>query len=166
MRSSSARASARPRRAPPGSSPPRAPPRQGAALLPLEPRKPLFRGGPVTQSMARDTDPTTVTEIRPASSGTGSIRLRKRARPRDLWERALDRPLLWLAAFLILGTWCLQPGAFHFANRAQPNTIADHDYVASRDLLLNDDEATVKKQREARDAVLPIYDLDPGALAA
>ncbi len=115
--------------------------------------------------MARDTDPTSVTEIRPASSGTGSIRLRKRARPRDLWEGALDRPLLWLAAFLILGTWCLQPGAFHFSNRAQPNTIADHDYVASRDLLLNDDEATVKKQREARDAVLPVYDLDPGALA-
>jgi putative nucleotidyltransferase with HDIG domain len=118
--------------------------------------------------MARDTDPTSVTEIRPAANptgGTGAIRLRKRTRPRDLWELALDKPLVWLAAFLILGTWCLQPGAFHFSNRVQTGAIADHDYVASRDLLLNDDEATVKKQREARDAVLPVYDLDPGALA-
>jgi putative nucleotidyltransferase with HDIG domain len=115
--------------------------------------------------MARDTDPTSVTEIRPATSGTGAIRLRNRTRPRDLWERALALPLVWLGAFLILGAWCLLPGAFHFSRRAIPGTIADHDYVASRDLLLNDDEATVKKQRDARDAVLPLYDLDPGAIA-
>src|SRR5215218_3515277 len=113
--------------------------------------------------MARDNDPSTVTEIRPVTSGTGSIRLRKRPRPRDLWERALEMPLLWLGVFLILGTWCLVPGAFLFTKRAQPGTIADHDYVASRDLLLNDDEATRRKQAEARNAVLPVYDLDQGA---
>ena len=72
-------------------------------------------------------------------------------------------PLLWLGVFLILGTWCLVPGAFLFTKRAQAGTIADHDYVASRDLLLNDDEATRHKQAEARNAVLPVYDLDPGA---
>jgi putative nucleotidyltransferase with HDIG domain len=113
--------------------------------------------------MARDNDPSTVTEIRPVTSGTGSIRLRKRPRPRDLWERAIEMPLLWLGVFLILGTWCLVPGAFLFTKRAQAGAIADHDYVASRDLLLNDDEATRRKQAEARNAVLPVYDLDPGA---
>ena len=113
--------------------------------------------------MARDNDPSTVTEIRPATSGTGSIRLRKRPRPRDLWERAIEMPLLWLGVFLIVGTWCLVPGAFLFTKRAQAGTIADHDYVASRDLLLNDDEATRHKQGEARNAVLPVYDLDQGA---
>src|SRR3954468_590643 len=111
--------------------------------------------------MARDKDPSTVPEIRPV---TGTIRLRKRARPRDVWERAIEMPWLWLGAFLVLGTWCLLPGAFHFTSRVQAGTIADRDYVASRDLLLNDNEATRKKQREARDAVLPVYDLDPGAV--
>jgi putative nucleotidyltransferase with HDIG domain len=115
--------------------------------------------------MARDTDPLNVTEIRPVSGGTGTIRLRKRTRPRDLWESALAHPWAWLGAFLLLGTWCLQPGAFHFSRRAQPGTIADHDYVASRDLPLNDDEATARKQRAARDAVLPVYDFAPGAIA-
>ncbi len=112
--------------------------------------------------MARDNDPSTSPGLRPV---TGTIRLRRRTRPRDLWERAIEMPWLWLGAFLVLGTWCLLPGAFHFTNRAQAGTIADRDYVASRDLLLNDDEATRKKQREARDAVLPVYDLDPGAIA-
>lgn len=112
--------------------------------------------------MARDDDATTPTEIRPT---TGAIRLRKRPRPRDLWERALELPLLWLGLFLVLGTWCLLPGAFLFSHRAEPGTIADHDYVATRDLLLDDDEATLQKQREARNAVLPVYDYDPGVIA-
>ena len=112
--------------------------------------------------MARDNDPSTVPDLRPV---TGAIRLRRRTRPRDLWERAIEMPWLWLGAFLVLGTWCLLPGAFHFTNRAQAGTIADRDYAASRDLLLNDDDATRRKQREARDAVLPVYDLDPGAVA-
>ncbi|HEY0511282.1 MAG TPA: HDIG domain-containing protein [Thermoanaerobaculia bacterium] len=115
--------------------------------------------------MARDNDATTTPEIRPASGATGSIRLRKRPRPRDLWDRAIEMPLLWLGLFLVLGTWCLLPGAFLFSHQAEPGTIADHDYVASRDLLLNDDEATRQKQLEARGAVLPVYDLDPGVIA-
>src|SRR5829696_1564173 len=112
--------------------------------------------------MARDRDSTSVTDIRPA---TGTIRLRRRRRVHDLWDRALEMPLLWLGLFLILGTWCLMPGAFLFTRRAVPGTIADHDYVASRDLLLNDDEATRIKQREAREKVLPVYDLEPGGTA-
>jgi cyclic-di-AMP phosphodiesterase PgpH len=111
--------------------------------------------------MARDKDTTSISEIRPV---TGAIRLRKRLRPRDVWDRAVEMPLLWLALFLVLGTWCLVPGAFLFSSRAVPGTIADRDYVASRDLLLGDDAATQAKQREAREGVLPVYDLDPGVI--
>src|SRR6185295_10684062 len=109
--------------------------------------------------MARDKEPTS--ELRAV---TGAIRIGTRLRPRDLWDGAMEMPRLWLPLFLVLGTWCLLPGAFLFSNRAVPGTIADRDYVASRDLLLDDDEATSAKQREARDQVLPVYDLDPGAI--
>jgi len=109
--------------------------------------------------MARDKD--TTSEIRAV---TGAIRIGKRLRARDAWERAVEMPFLWLASFLLLGTWCLLPGAFLFSNRAVPGTIADRDYVASRDLLLDDEEATGAKQREAREAVRPVYDLDPGVI--
>src|SRR5215510_3085291 len=110
--------------------------------------------------MARDRESTS--EIRAV---TGAIRISKRLRARDAWDRAVEMPFLWLVLFLVLGTWCLLPGAFLFSNRAVPGTIADRDYVASRDLLLDDEEATGAKQREAREAVRPVYDLDPGVIA-
>ncbi|HEX6902320.1 MAG TPA: HDIG domain-containing protein [Thermoanaerobaculia bacterium] len=110
--------------------------------------------------MARERDQTGITEIRTA---TGSIRLPKGPRPRDLWDRAVEMPFLWLALFLVVGAWCLLPGAFLFTHRAEPGTIAERDYVASRDLLLLDRNATQAKQQKARDAVLTIYDFDPGA---
>ncbi|HEX3555950.1 MAG TPA: HDIG domain-containing protein [Thermoanaerobaculia bacterium] len=109
--------------------------------------------------MARDKDSTGVIDIRPA---TRAMLLRRRLRLRDAWEQALEMPWLWLGLFLLLATWALTPGAFLFPNRAVAGAIADRDYVASRDLLLKDDEATLAKQREARDAVLRVYDLDPG----
>jgi cyclic-di-AMP phosphodiesterase PgpH len=110
-------------------------------------------------NMVRDKEPTS--KIRAV---TGAIRIGKRLRPRDFWDRAMEMPRIWLPLFLVLGTWCLLPGAFLFSNRAVPGTIADRDYVASRDLLLGDDEATQSKQREARESVLPVYDLDPGVI--
>jgi putative nucleotidyltransferase with HDIG domain len=111
--------------------------------------------------MAQDKDATKVSEIRPV---TGTIRLRKRPRPRDVWERAIEMPWLWLALFVMAGTWCLLPGTFFFKSRAEAGTIADRDYLATRDLLLNDDGATREKQRLAREAVLPVYDFDPGVI--
>src|SRR3954466_14727413 len=110
--------------------------------------------------MAREKDsPTGVIDIRPA---TRAMLLRRRLGLRDAWEQALEMPWLWLGLFLLLATWTLTPGAFLFPNRAVAGAIADRDYVASRDLLLKDDEATLARQREARDAVLRVYDLDPG----
>lgn len=107
--------------------------------------------------------PTGSTKARPSRLeliSTGTINLRKRVRAIDLWRRALENPALWVALFLLLGTWALMPGSLFFARRAVPNTIADRDFVATRDLLLLDQEATQAKQAERREAVLPVYDLD------
>jgi putative nucleotidyltransferase with HDIG domain len=109
--------------------------------------------------MARDKDlPTGVIDIRPA---TRAMLLRRRLRLRDAWEQALEKPWLWLGLFLLLATWTLTPGVFLFPNRAVAGAVADRDYVATHDLLLDDDDATHAKQREAREAVLQVYDLDP-----
>ncbi|HYX23765.1 MAG TPA: HDIG domain-containing protein [Thermoanaerobaculia bacterium] len=107
----------------------------------------------------KDRDSTGVIDIRPA---TRAMLLRRRLRLRDAWEQALEMPWLWLALFLLLATWTLTPGVLLFPNRAVAGAVADRDYVAIRDFPLNDDEATRVKQREARDAVLRVYDLDPG----
>jgi len=93
---------------------------------------------------------------------TGSFNLRRKLRPTDLWFRALEMPGLWVTLFLLCGAWALMPGAFHITPRATPNTIADRDFVATRDLLLLDEDATRTKQEQAREEVLQVYDFDPG----
>jgi putative nucleotidyltransferase with HDIG domain len=96
---------------------------------------------------------------------TGTAHLRRRWRSKDLWRRALETPALWVALLLVLGTWCLMPGAFLFKPRVTPGAIADRDYVAPRDLLLEDEAATRAKQERAREEVLQVYDFDPGLAA-
>jgi len=96
---------------------------------------------------------------------TGTLNLRRKLRPTDFWFRALEMPWLWVTLFLLLGTWALMPGIFRFIPRAVPNTIADRDFVANRDLLLLDDEATRSKEEQARAEVLQVYDFDPGVAA-
>lgn len=95
---------------------------------------------------------------------TGTFLLRRRLQEKRPWQRALETPSLWVALFLLLGTWALMPGAFLFSPRATPGAIAARDYVASRDLLVWDEDATRIKQQQAREAVLPVYDLDLGAM--
>jgi putative nucleotidyltransferase with HDIG domain len=95
---------------------------------------------------------------------TGTFYIRRRLRESRPWARALETPALWVTLFLILGTWALMPGAFLFWARAVPGSVASRDYVASRDLLVSDEDATRAKQEEAREAVLPVYDYDPGVI--
>lgn len=96
---------------------------------------------------------------------TGTLHLKRRLRDRHPWQRALEMPALWAALFLVIGTWCLTPGAFTLAPRVGPGTIAGRDFVATRDLLLLDAEATLAKREEARQGVLQVYDFDPGVVA-
>ncbi|MES1246036.1 MAG: HDIG domain-containing metalloprotein [Acidobacteriota bacterium] len=96
---------------------------------------------------------------------TGTFYIRRRMRESRPWVRALETPALWVSLFVILGTWALMPGAFLFWARAVPGSVASRDYVASRDLLVSDEDATHAKQEEARQSVLPVYDYDPGVIA-
>ncbi|HEV7518865.1 MAG TPA: HDIG domain-containing protein [Thermoanaerobaculia bacterium] len=80
----------------------------------------------------------------------------------ELWRGSLGYRALWAVLFLVLGTWSLMPGGFFFAARARAGAIAGQDYVAPHDLLLPDEESTRAKQGRSRDAVLPVYDFDPG----
>jgi hypothetical protein len=93
---------------------------------------------------------------------TGTLHLKRKLRATEIWFHALEIPALWVVLFLLLGTWALVPGAFLFTPRAVPNTIADRDFIATRDLLLLDEDATRAKQDQAREEVLQVYDLDPG----
>jgi putative nucleotidyltransferase with HDIG domain len=109
--------------------------------------------------MARDKDRTSTIRLMPSSRGTALGRL-GRQRLGEAWDRALEMPALWVGLFLLLATWALVPGGLRFSPAAEQGTVADRDYVANRDLLLQDEEATRTKQEEAREAVLPVYDLD------
>jgi putative nucleotidyltransferase with HDIG domain len=108
--------------------------------------------------MARDKDRTS-----PIALIHGSPRVSSwRVRPAELWQRTLEMPWLWVGLFLGLATWLLVPGSLRFSPTAVAGAVADRDYLASRDLLLHDEEATRAKQERVREAVLPVYDLDPG----
>jgi cyclic-di-AMP phosphodiesterase PgpH len=131
---------------------------------PLDPMAPTASNGSNASHLA-----TGAHKVRPSSRleliSTGAFNLKRKLRPSDVWFRALEMPALWVALFLLLGTWALVPGAFLFTPRATPNTIADRDFIATRDLLLLDEEATRSKQEQARAEVLQVYDFDPGVAA-
>ncbi|HYO16454.1 MAG TPA: HDIG domain-containing protein [Thermoanaerobaculia bacterium] len=109
--------------------------------------------------MARDKDRTSPIRLMPASRGTTLGRL-GRLRVGEAWDQALETPVFWVGLFLLLATWVLVPGGLRFSPTAEQGAVADRDYVANRDLLLQDEEATLAKQEQAREDVLPVYDLD------
>lgn len=82
----------------------------------------------------------------------------------ELWRKSLEMPGLWVALFLLLGTWVLMPGVFLFLPEVAPGAVAERDYVANRDLLLPDSDATEVQQNLAREKVRPVYDLDSAAI--
>ncbi|HUO86747.1 MAG TPA: HDIG domain-containing protein [Thermoanaerobaculia bacterium] len=83
----------------------------------------------------------------------------------ERWWRLLDRPLLWLVVFLLVGAWGLTPGGFFLRPEIEADSIAPRDVVAPEELLLLDEEATREKQRRAEQEVLPVYDLDRSVAA-
>lgn len=124
--------------------------------------------GPAAPNPTAPQTPQTSQRSRPSRLeliSTGTINLRRRVGAAELWSRALEMPALWVGLLLVLGTWILTPGSFLFAGRAVPNSIAERDYVATRDLLLLDEQASQDRQTRARDEVLEVYDFDPGVAA-
>jgi hypothetical protein len=82
---------------------------------------------------------------------------------KERWDQLLGLHVLWLVLYLALGAWCLLPSGTFF-QPAEVGAIAARDYVAPRDLLVPDEEATRGKRQRAREEVLPVYDFDSGAL--
>ncbi len=73
------------------------------------------------------------------------------------------RPLAWAAGYVIVTTLAFAP-ALSFRDRPMgPGTIAAHDVVAPRDLIVPDPEATARRRTEAAEEVLPLYELDSQA---
>lgn len=80
------------------------------------------------------------------------------------WQRLLERDPLWLLLFVLVATWALVPSRhWGIGGRVEVGSVASRDYLAPRDALVLDREATEEKERRARDEVLPVYDLDTAA---
>jgi len=73
-----------------------------------------------------------------------------------------QRNLLLLLVSILIAFIIIPKGSF-ISGFYQPGDIASRNVKAPRDQLVPDDSLTEKKQREAADAVLPIYDYDPRA---
>lgn len=85
-------------------------------------------------------------------------------RTSEIWTGLLEKPAIWVSVFVLVGLWALVPTRLLFAPNLAPGSIANRDYVASRDLLLLDEESTREKERRAREDVLPVYDFDASAV--
>lgn len=81
-------------------------------------------------------------------------------RMREGWDGVLDWPVLWSALFVITAVWCLLPSGLLFSRPPRVNDVARRDYVAQHDLQVLDVETTAARRQQARDRVLPVYDLD------
>jgi putative nucleotidyltransferase with HDIG domain len=77
------------------------------------------------------------------------------------WDRALERPLAWAVVAVLGCTWLLLPRVGVGPPEWEPDEVATFDVVIPYDMTLPDDGATEAAKREARQAVLPVYDLEP-----
>ena len=71
-----------------------------------------------------------------------------------------QRRLLMVLLALVLTAIIIPKGGF-IPDYYAPGDIASRDVKAPKDLLIPDQPLTEKKQQEAEDAVLPLYDYDP-----
>ena len=78
----------------------------------------------------------------------------------DSWRRALSAHGLWLLVYLAVGTWALMPRLEILGQAVEAGDIASREYIATRDVLVPDEDTTDERRRRAREAVLPVYDYD------
>jgi len=79
-----------------------------------------------------------------------------------LWADDHNRPQILLLLLALLLTVIIIPKGGLTPAHYAPGDIASRDVKAPRDMLVPDPDLTAKKRQEAEQAVLPIYDLDPG----
>ena len=79
---------------------------------------------------------------------------------RQSWRRLLELVPVWLVLFVGLSTWALLPRSAFLVPQVEAGTIATRTLLAERDLSVPNEAATLVLQRQAEDAVPPIYDFD------
>lgn len=80
---------------------------------------------------------------------------------RGIWDRMLERPLVWGMLAVVACTWFLLPRLGTTLPVWSPGEVATFDVVVPRDLAVPDEAATEAVRQESRDAVLPVYDFEP-----
>ncbi len=78
------------------------------------------------------------------------------------WDRILEKPLLWGLVAAVACTWFVMPRTVPRLPLWEPGEVAAFDVVVQADQAIPDLKATERLREEARAAVLPVYDLDPG----
>jgi len=100
-----------------------------------------------------------------APTGRTTARFERSTAPPDEGARKKRRfhPWIWAAAYVIVTTVAFSPSISFRDVPATPGSIATHDVVAPRDLIVPDSEATERRRAEAAAEVLPVYELDSQA---
>ena len=84
---------------------------------------------------------------------------------RMAWRRVLELWILWLVIFVVVSTWSLLPRSAFLVPRVEEGSIASRTILADADLSVPNESATAVLQRQAQEAVPPIYDFDTELLA-
>ena len=77
------------------------------------------------------------------------------------WHRLLEIEWLWIGLWLLTGMAVLFPAGH--GSRVHPGEIAQRAWIANRDLLWQDHDASREKKEQARAEVLNVYDFEPDA---
>lgn len=89
---------------------------------------------------------------------------KKNTQKDDLWYRQRRQlAVLLLAVLALLLTFVIVPKGVFVPEYQVPGEIASRDIKAQRDLLIEDAPLTEAKREEARQEILPLYDLDAQA---
>jgi putative nucleotidyltransferase with HDIG domain len=78
----------------------------------------------------------------------------------DAWRRTLELRFLWILVYLLVGTWALMPRFEAVGRPVVAGDIAAREYIATQDLMVPDQATTAERRRQAREAVLAVYDRD------
>lgn len=77
------------------------------------------------------------------------------------WQRLLDQPFLWALFAIAACTLLVLPRVGSGPPDWKPGDVVTFDLVIPSDISLPDEAATETARGEARESVLPVYDLEP-----
>lgn len=79
----------------------------------------------------------------------------------NLWQTLLEWYPLWLLIFVGFTTWIALPTWKVSRYQLKEGQVASEDVVIPMDLEVVDEQATLKKQEQAKDRIPPVFDYNP-----